>query len=110
MSFASRHNAVTFRYDFDTENFEYLKCSDLEENKTYKVFGYFSSTGMYGKQYTLVTDKFFLNLPKYMVDDMEELTEEDIKDIKNGKVGVMRNDYKSKQGRKCSTVTWVDLA
>lgn len=109
MSFASRNNVTAFNYDFDTSDFEYKKCKDLDGNKIYKVYGYFSSVGMYGKQYTLVTDKFFLNLPKYMTEQLNRFNEEDIKDIKDGKVGVQRKDYKTKQGQVAVSITWVDI-
>lgn len=109
MSFASRNNKAVFEYPFDTSKFEYKKCKDLTENKTYKVYGYFSNVGQYGKQYTVVTDEFFLNLPKYMTESMDKFTDEDIADIKNGRVGFIKKSYTTGNGQQCFTITWVDL-
>lgn len=108
MSFASRNNKTGFTYDFETTGFEYKKCKDLKPNTIYKVFGYFSVSGMYGKCYNLVTDKFYLNLPKHMTEQVEKFTDEDIEDIKSGKVGFIRQDYTTKTGKQCSSIQWVD--
>lgn len=109
MSFASKHNKKTFHTDFSTDNFDFIKCRELEENKVYEVYGYFSSVGMYGKQYSLILRNAYLNLPKYMTDTLDAFTNEDDNDIRNHKVGVKKYKYKSKTGKDCYSVEWIDL-
>lgn len=110
MSFAGRHNTTTFDIPFDTKNFDFVKCSELKDNKIYRVYGYFASVGNYGKQYSLITDTCYINLPKHLTDVIDDFDEEDIKDIKDGKVGVKKRDYTSKNGKDCSTIVWVDIS
>lgn len=109
MSFASRNNKATFDIPFDTSNFEFVKCAELEDGKVYKVYGYFSNVGQYGKQYSLITDTCYINLPKFMTDTLDGFDNDDVADIKAGKVGVKKRCYKSKNGKDCATVVWVDL-
>lgn len=108
MSFASRHNNTTFTYDFDTKGFNYLKASALDDNTIYKLYGYFFTTGSYGKQAILVTDKFYLNVPNYLVNDIEKFSDEDVTDIKHGKVGFKKSSY-DKNGKTHYTIEWIDL-
>lgn len=109
MSFAERHNKKVFNVPFDTKDFDFIKCRELKDGVTYRVYGYFSSVGMYGKQYSLILEGCYLNLPKYMTDAMDALTSEDDSDIIAGKVGVKKRSYKSKNGKNCASVEWVDL-
>lgn len=109
MSFAERHNKKVFNVPFDTKDFDFIKCRELEDGKVYRVYGYFSSVGMYGKQYSLILDNAYLNLPKFMTDSMDALTADDDADIERGVVGVRKRSYKSKNGKNCATVEWVDV-
>ncbi len=109
MSFAERHNKKNFDVPFDTKDFDFKKCRELEDGKQYRVYGYFSSTGMYGKQYSLILGDCYLNLPKYMTDTMDALTTEDDNDIRNGKVAVKKRAYKAKSGKDCFSIDWVDV-
>lgn len=108
MSFADKHNKTSFEVPFDTSDFEFIKCRELDANKVYTVYGYFSNTGMYGKQYTLILRDCFLNLPKHMTTIIDDFDSTDIDDIKSGKVGVKRKDY-TKNNKKQYTIEWVDL-
>lgn len=107
-SFADRHNKKSFDVPFDTSEFEFFKPRELDD-KIHRVYGYFSSVGMYGKQYSLILSNCFLNLPKYMTDEMDKMTSEDDTQIRDGSVGIERADYISKNGKQCATIRWVDL-
>lgn len=108
MSFASRHNKDHFEIPFDTSDYEFLKCRELEDDKVYTVYGYFASTGLYGKQYSLILEGFFLNLPKHMTVELDSFDLDDVKEINAHKVGIKKREY-TKNNRKCYTVEWVDL-
>lgn len=108
MSFSDRHNKKTFDVPFDTKDFEFYKCSELDD-KIHRVYGYFSSVGMYGKQYSLILEGGYLNLPKYLTDELDKFTSEDDKEIQDGKVGIEKQEYFSKNGKKCYTIKWIDL-
>lgn len=109
MSFAERHNKKNFNIPFDTSNFDFIKCRELDSSHVYRVYGYFSSVGMYGKQYSLILEHAFLNLPKHMTDTMDALTANDDADIIAGKVGIKKRSYTSKNGKDCASVEWVDM-
>lgn len=109
MSFSDRHNKKTFNTPFDTTDFDFKKCRELEDGKVYRVYGYFSSVGMYGKQYSLILRDCFLNLPKYMTDELDGFTKEDDDEIEAGKVGVVKRPYTSKTGKKCFSIVWSDI-
>lgn len=109
MSFADRHNKKVFNVPFDTKNFDFIKCRELKDDETYRVYGYFSSVGMYGKQYSLILHNAYLNLPKHMTDSMDAMTTDDDNDIIAGKVGVRKRAYTSKNGKECFTIEWVDM-
>lgn len=108
MSFADRHNKVAFEVPFDTTDFEFKKCRELESNKVYTVYGYFANTGLYGKQYTLILKECYLNLPKHMTTVLDDFEQTDVEEIKSGKVGVKRKEY-TKNNKKQYTIEWVDL-
>lgn len=109
MSFADRHNKKSFEVPFDTSKFDFKKCRELQDDTQYRVYGYFSSVGMYGKQYSLILNDCYLNLPKYMTDTLDGFTADDDNDIRNGKVAVKKRKYTSKNGRECWSVDWVDI-
>lgn len=114
MSFASRHNKVN-RWNVDTTHFEYKKIADIVaadgENVTYTVWGVRISSGKYGDSAVVILDSCFVNLPKHMVDDVDQIlaSGEDVEDIKAGKVGIEFYSYEGKDGKPHYSVNWVDL-
>lgn len=107
MSFAERHNKNVFDVPFDTKELPFIKCVELADGE-HKVYGWFSTNGRYGRQYTLILRNVLLNLPKHMTDEMDSMTYEDAQAVKSGHVAVKRTDYIA-QGRKCSSIRWVDI-
>lgn len=121
MSFANRHNKTTsnlFSYK-QIPDAPYYKCREMfdkgftEENKNpVRVLGcYISNAGRYAPNATLICDGFNVNLPKHMVNDVQDIlsNEEDIQDINAGVVGVYFYEYVNKNGGKSYSARWCDM-
>ena len=120
MSFAKRHNKER-KFDIETEGLEYLKpveaLSSYGKNAVYEVQAlYINKSERYDDAPVCVAeiggDRFMLNLPSHLTEECLDIlsNEEDIKDIKAGKVGLRIYPYTSKKYNKvCYGVTWVDI-
>ena len=115
MSFASRHNKVN-RWDVNTDGFEYKKIADIVaadgEDVAYTVRGVrISRGGKYGDSAVVILDTCFVNLPKHMVEDMDQIlaSGEDVEDIKAGKVGIEFYSYEGRDGKPHYSANWVDM-
>lgn len=83
----------------NTENMEFKKLSDFIGKKV-RLWGFFYTEGKFGKQVVGVTNNCLVNLPKRAVEDFESLTDEEVEDVKNGKM-VLTNirEFNSKSGQ-----------
>ncbi len=116
-TFASRHNKQSF--GIDTRDFKFVKLAELFNSKEnggkdtiHNVNGLFVHKSKLGDSPVIidVANKQLVNLPKHMTDEVREIlsSEEDVNDIKNGKVGYTIYEYDS-HGKKCYNVRFVDL-
>ena len=120
MSFAKRHNKER-KFDVETEGLEYLKpveaFSSYGKNAVYEVQAlYINKSERYDDAPVCVVeiylDRFMLNLPSHLTEECLNIlsSEEDINDIKAGKVGLKIYPYHSKTyNMDCYGVTWVDI-
>ena len=113
MAFAARHNAVTF--DINTEGMTYFSLSDLYDNEgagiIYPVRGlYINTKSKFGAAPVAIADDKLINLPSHLTDTVRNIlsNEEDIADIKAGKVGFTIYEYIS-HNRKCYSINWEDM-
>lgn len=100
MSFTSRHNKGSI-FNCNTEGFEYLNPGDLfkkDPTTIYTLQGlYINKKSKYGNAPVAICDSFFVNFPSHMLDECIEIltSEEDINDIKAGKVGFSIYEYET---------------
>lgn len=98
MGIASKLNTgrkQTVRKDISTKDISYLKPDELAKtNPPYPLplAGYFLKDGKYGKQVTLIiddgSDVYGVNVAKRYTDMFEGLTDEEIDEVKAGKLGI----------------------
>lgn len=116
MSFASRHNKQSF--GIDTKDFKFVKLEEIFNSKEnggkdviHDCNGLWVHKSQLGDSPVIIdaANKQLVNLPNHMAEEVREIlaSEEDVNDIKNGKVGYTIYDYDS-HGKKCYSIHWVD--
>ena len=108
----------TVREGIDTKEIEYISAASLAdfapEAFPLKLVGFFIKDGDYGKQVTVIAetdvDIIGIDLPKRYVDMFEDLTPEEIEDIKEGKLAIsgVEGDVKTPKG-KTTMIEFTDL-
>ena len=85
----------TVREGIDTKDLTYISAKELAKtNPPYPLplAGFFIKEGDYGKQVTLIVDDgheiYGVNVPKRYVEQFESLSDDDIEEILDGKVGI----------------------
>ena len=120
MGLANRFNSgrkQTVREDIDTKELTYLKAEELgKTNPPYPLplAGFFLKDGEYGRQVTLIVDDgkevYGVNVPKRFTEMFEDLTPEEIEDIKEGKLAIsnIQGSVKTPKG-KTTVIEFVDM-
>lgn len=118
MSFATRHQKGSI-FNCNTEGFEYKKLSELYDSEPdfeHQLQGlYINRKSPYGDAPVAITTEFFVNLPEYMLEEVQDMlrSADDIADIKAGKVGFKVETYEKqigKQTKTCYGIRWIDIA
>lgn len=118
MSFAARHRKGSI-FDCNTEGFEYKKLSELyaeEPDFEHQLQGlYINRKSQYGDAPVAITTEFFVNLPEYMLEEVQDIlrSADDVADIRAGKVGFKVETYEKEIGKKtktCYGIRWIDIA
>ena len=120
MSFASKHKKGGIQWGIDTKDFEYFKLQDLYEkdgeNTAYNLLGVFINKNKtekelkeYGASVVGILADKLINLPSHMEDEVKEIMndEEDVADIKAGKVWFRIRSYES-HGKTCYSPDWLE--
>lgn len=115
MSLAAKLNKgrQTVAEDIKTEDLEYVKAADIafEGGDPIRLKGFFTKSGEYGESITLVTDKGLgINIPSRYVEMFKNYTDEEVEEIKAGKLGIsaIKADVKTKKG-KTTMIEFCDL-
>lgn len=86
MSFKSKNKTATVNELVDTEGFEYHKLKEFA-GRTLRPIGFIvHNKSKYGKSACLVFEDCFVNMPAYVCQTFDDFTEEEIEDIKRGKM------------------------
>lgn len=102
-------------FDIDTKDFKWVKLETLyntDPDKTYQLLGLFVKGSKYGKEPDAIIDGFKVNLPRHLLDTVNDMLDDDqvIEAIKAGKVGFKIYSYHSNSYDKDAySVTWLDL-
>lgn len=120
MSFASKHKKGGIQWGIDTRDFEYFKLQDLYEkdggNVAYNLLGVFINRNKtekelkeYGPSVVGILADKLVNFPSHMEEEVKEIMkdEEDIADIKAGKVWFKIRSYES-HGKTCFSPDWLE--
>lgn len=107
----------TVREGIDTAEIKYFKADEvLEMNPVFPLplAGFFLKDGDYGKQVTIIADDgkevFGINVAKRYTEMFEDLTDDEIEDVKAGKVGIssITPNVKTPKG-KTTVIEFVDI-
>ena len=120
MSFASKHKKGGIQWGIDTKDFEYFKLQDLYEKDgegvAYNLLGVFINKNKsekdlkdYGASVVGILADKLINLPNHMEDEVKDIMndEEDVADIKDGKVWFRIRSYES-HGKTCYSPDWLE--
>jgi len=118
MSFASKYNALSARQGFsiDTTGFQYKTLKDLynpkQPNRAFALRGVFINTkSQFGEQPILITDRCFVNAPRFMLDTIKEMMQdpEAIEAMENGLAGFSIYQYENKKyNKRCFAIKFLD--
>ena len=116
MSFASRHNSASRKFNFAIpDGFEYKNLAELAKEygvaTIHKVNAlYINKKGKYGDAPVIVTDNELVNAPGHMLDTILEvlIDGESLSLINNGYVGFKVYGYTNDHGEHYG-VEWVDI-
>lgn len=98
------------------EGFKYYSLKDLVKangaDMIYPVLAlYINNKGRYGAQPLAVTDKFFVNLPSHLVNDVSEMINdrETVDQINSCKAGFRIRSYTNRNGGESYSVEWMNI-
>lgn len=92
-------------FDFKLpEGSEFKKLQDMEEGTEYQIRGFFisrSKDGDYNDHPVAVTNKFYIDLPEYLTDTVEQIIsdQEAVDAINQGYAGLKITSYVKKKGK-----------
>lgn len=119
--FADKYNKNFAKFDFrPAEDFEFKSLKDLyngaKGKNTYLVLGmYINHKSMYGDAPVIVSEDFFINLPKHLLDTVKEMLEDSelVTAINKREFGIEVYEYETYEyetnGKTCYSVNWVDM-
>lgn len=115
MGLANRLNRgkETVAEGINTKELDYVKAADIafEEGEPIRLKGFFIQSGKYGESITLVTDNNLgINVPSRYVNMFKEYTDDEVEQIKAGKLGIssIKADVETKNGR-TTMINFIDL-
>lgn len=121
MSFASKHQKGGIQWGVDTKDMEYFERENLLDingpDHIYLVKGLFINKNKpekqlkeYGPSIVAILEDKLVNLPNHMLEEVESILEdeEDVADIKAGKVGFKIRKYES-HNKDCYGIDWIDI-
>ena len=114
----TKFNKKVAKFDFKAgKDFEYKSLKELYseygKGTIYQVKAlYINTSGIYGEQPLIVTDKEYVNIPTHLLETVKEIREDEdiVSDINNGNVGFEIYEYDSnRNNRKGYSINWVEL-
>lgn len=92
---------------------KFIKLAELHPGEQYRIHGLLiSKKSLYGDHPVAIGDIFYIDLPKNMLDEVNEiLSDQDAVDaIRKGLVGIVPEEYHSqKYNKDCMGAKWIDM-
>ena len=117
MSFATKRNRGGIDWGVNTKDYPYVTMNELAEkhpDDIWTVRGvYINNKSKYGPAPCLISDGLVLNLPRHMLQTVEEILKDaqDIADIKAGRVLFRLRPYQlDGDSRTFYSIEWLDAA
>ena len=95
--FGDLNKKLTVKEGINTSNMEYHKLKEFV-GQTVNPVGFFISNGNFGRNVTLVTEECLINMPNYCTETFDNLTDEQINAIKDGKLLITDIEEKEMHG------------
>lgn len=111
MSFAGKYNKGS-KFNIDTTGFPYVRITDLDPEKVYKLSGFFiNSKGDYEPHPVFIVDNTLVDIPSHLTDLCRTIEQDsnDVQQIIDGKVGFKVRPYVDKKGKERRSIEWVDI-
>lgn len=117
MSIGKKYNHNNDVFIFKGErDFKYYSLKDLyNANGPDQIYTFLSlfinNKSKFGKQALAVTPKYYVNLPEYLVDDIQDMINdaEAVDQINAGKAGFKIRTYTNRKGGTSYGVEWMDV-
>ena len=101
--FKEKNLVSTINPNLNISEFEYFKLKELiGRRKALRIYGFMFNESKFGKSVTVFTNEFGVNLPSRCVEWFEDLTNEEVEAVKEGKL-VLTN-FKEKTTDRGDTV------
>lgn len=116
MGLANKFNTnarSTVKEGIDTKSLQYMKAADIafNEGDPIVIYGFIIQDGDFGKSVTLIcANDIGINIPPRYVKMFEGLTDEEVEEVKAGKMGIksITANVKTKKGT-TTTLEFCDL-
>ena len=101
--FKEKNLVSTINPNLNISEFEYFKLKELiGRRKALRIYGFMFNESKFGKSVTVFTNEFGVNIPSRCVEWFEDLTNEEVEAVKEGKL-VLTN-FKEKTTDRGDTV------
>lgn len=102
--FSKYRRNMSIDWGIDTQDFPFVKCSEMELEQTIPIYGFFITPDSgYGEGAIVILEKELLSLPQRYVEDIKKFMDDPdvVKAVKDEKCGIiittfMSNKYKKK--------------
>ena len=119
MSLSSKTRAggrETLPKDIDLNELTYTKARDLVNDipEAFPLVGYFFKNGKYGKEITLVVNRsgelLGVNIPNWYIKTFEDLTDEEVQEILDGKQALASVEaFETQEGNTSYRLNFIDV-
>lgn len=112
MGFAERNNKGTRTFDIDIKDFKFKALKDFKDEDVFQMDGYYiNSKGKYQDHPVIISKKLemLVDAPAHMTETFKSFTDEDIEDIKAGKVACEVYTYDCDNRKGCKGLRFKDI-
>lgn len=112
MSFASKNNKGQRTFDIDIEGYTFKSLKNIKNGDVFQMDGYYINTkGKYQDHPVIICKdlKMLIDAPVHMTETFKSFDDEDIEDIKAGKVACEVYTYDTDTRKDCKGIRFKDI-